>query len=201
MNSLVVYSFLLAFSCTERLFSTILVFMWLMCVCYSPLFLCYSRMHASNLLKAVLKPQAPSSREKSPVTVSEVPCGKIPSKKSARKTMVSTSAPVKMTCLCAPTKHAGSFRCRLHRSQTQWGGRPMPSSPPKTEEVEAVLGVSPEPRTSSVPEMILKPVVSLPAPPPNSLTRSPPRGASRLNRMAIASQSEATDVLKPLTNE
>ncbi|CAM6046567.1 unnamed protein product [Sphagnum compactum] len=158
-------------------------------------------MHASNLLKAVLKPQAPSSGEKSPVTASAVPCAKISSKKSAKKTMVSTSAPVKMTCLCAPTKHAGSFRCRLHRSQTQWGGRPMPSSPPKTEDVEVVLGVSPEPRTSSIPEMILKPVVSLPAPPPNSLTRSPPRGASRLNRMAIASQSEETDVLKPLTNE
>ncbi|CAM6045322.1 unnamed protein product [Sphagnum compactum] len=32
-------------------------------------------------------------------------------------------------CLCAPTNHAGSFRCRLHRSsEKSWGGRPLASS-------------------------------------------------------------------------
>ncbi|KAJ7232494.1 hypothetical protein O6H91_15G085900 [Diphasiastrum complanatum] len=30
--------------------------------------------------------------------------------------------PAKRTCLCSPTSHAGSFRCRLHRSsKAQWG--------------------------------------------------------------------------------
>lgn len=28
----------------------------------------------------------------------------------------STSLPAKFACLCAPTKHVGSFRCRLHRA-------------------------------------------------------------------------------------
>nr|ABK25772.1 unknown [Picea sitchensis] len=26
-------------------------------------------------------------------------------------------------CLCSPTNHAGSFRCRLHRSSYKWGRR------------------------------------------------------------------------------
>ncbi|KAH8937560.1 hypothetical protein BDL97_16G035100 [Sphagnum fallax] len=31
-------------------------------------------------------------------------------------------AATKIACVCAPTKHAGSFRCRLHRGgQFQWG--------------------------------------------------------------------------------
>lgn len=114
---------------------------------------------------------------------------------------MSTPVPVKMTCLCAPTKHAGSFRCRFHRSQTQWGGRPMPSSPPKTEDVEAVVSVVESRLSCLEPEVVLKPIVSLPAPPSKSLARSPPRGASRLNRMSIASQSAENEVLKPLANE
>ncbi|CAK9871513.1 unnamed protein product [Sphagnum jensenii] len=33
------------------------------------------------------------------------------------------------TCLCAPTMHAGSFRCRLHRSTEKgWAGRPIRAS-------------------------------------------------------------------------
>ncbi|KAH9549482.1 hypothetical protein CY35_10G022400 [Sphagnum magellanicum] len=112
--------------------------------------------------------------------------------------MGSSPTPVKMTCLCAPTKHAGSFRCRLHRSQTQWGGRPMPSSSPKTEGVKAVISVVESRLSCLEPEIVLKPIVSLPAPPSKSLARSPPTGASRLNRMSIASQSAEDEVLKPL---
>jgi len=26
-------------------------------------------------------------------------------------------------CLCSPTRHPGSFRCRHHRSDYVWGGR------------------------------------------------------------------------------
>jgi hypothetical protein len=76
----------------------------------------------------------------------------------------------------------------------------MPSSPPKTEDVEAVISVDESRLLYLEPEVALKPVVSLP-PPPKSLARSPPRGASRLNRMSIASQSAANEVLKPLANE
>ena len=28
-----------------------------------------------------------------------------------------------MRCLCSPTGHPGSFRCRLHRSEYVWVGR------------------------------------------------------------------------------
>lgn len=32
------------------------------------------------------------------------------------------------SCLCSPTTHEGSFRCRFHRSSSgYWGKRPMPS--------------------------------------------------------------------------
>ncbi|KAG6589902.1 hypothetical protein SDJN03_15325, partial [Cucurbita argyrosperma subsp. sororia] len=31
---------------------------------------------------------------------------------------------VKKRCLCSPTRHPGSFRCRLHRSEYVWVGRP-----------------------------------------------------------------------------
>jgi hypothetical protein len=129
------------------------------------------------------------------------PSAKVSETGFEKREMVSTPVPVKMTCLCAPTKHAGSFRCRFHRSQTQWGGRPMPSSPPKTEDVEAVVSVVESRLSCLEPEVVLKPIVSLPAPPSKSLARSPPRGASRLNRMSIASQSAENEVLKPLANE
>jgi len=162
-------------------------------------------MHASNLLKAVLKPQAPSSGEKS---TSVTPCAvtpstKISTKKAAKIGKVSTETPpVKMTCLCAPTKHAGSFRCRFHRSQTQLGANPVPSSsPPKTKDLEVVVSVTESRICSIMPEIILKPVVSLPAPPPNSMARSPRRGTSRLNRMVVASHCDETEVLNRIINE
>lgn len=41
-----------------------------------------------------------------------------------KSTSSSCTLPIKTTCLCAPTKHAGSFRCRLHRvTQKHWDGR------------------------------------------------------------------------------
>nr|ABK25587.1 unknown [Picea sitchensis] len=34
-------------------------------------------------------------------------------------------------CLCSPTTHEGSFRCRLHRSPSgYWGKKPMPTTTP-----------------------------------------------------------------------
>jgi hypothetical protein len=77
----------------------------------------------------------------------------------------------------------------------------MPSSPPKAEDVEAVISVV-ESRLSCLElDVVLKPIVFLPAPLPKSLARSPPRGASRLNRMSVASQSAENEALKPLANE
>ncbi|OUZ99927.1 hypothetical protein BVC80_9069g35 [Macleaya cordata] len=29
-------------------------------------------------------------------------------------------------CLCSPTQHPGSFRCRHHQSEYEWGGRKRP---------------------------------------------------------------------------
>lgn len=77
----------------------------------------------------------------------------------------------------------------------------MPSSPPKTEDVEAVVSVVESRLPCLEPETVPKPIVSLPAPPSKSLARSPPKGASRLNRMSVASQSATNEVLKPLANE
>ncbi|KAK8682878.1 hypothetical protein V6N13_038959 [Hibiscus sabdariffa] len=40
--------------------------------------------------------------------------------KVARETGGSTDS---MKCLCSPTKHPGSFRCRYHHVEYVWGGR------------------------------------------------------------------------------
>ncbi|GLJ08596.1 hypothetical protein SUGI_0092060 [Cryptomeria japonica] len=68
---------------------------------------------------------------------------------------VPISAPLPLTpnaknCLCSPTTHAGSFRCRLHRSlQKQWSmgsssnnGRLPSSSPPREAPPDTVDGAS-----------------------------------------------------------
>lgn len=58
------------------------------------------------------------------------------------------STPNAKNCLCSPTTHAGSFRCRLHRSlQKQWsiGSYRLPSPPP--EEVQV-------PSTETVPKPV-----------------------------------------------
>ncbi|GLJ13605.1 hypothetical protein SUGI_0216190 [Cryptomeria japonica] len=35
----------------------------------------------------------------------------------------------KQNCLCSPTTHEGSFRCRLHRSSSNhWGKNPLPAA-------------------------------------------------------------------------
>lgn len=60
------------------------------------------------------------------------------------------STPNAKNCLCSPTTHAGSFRCRLHRSlQKQWsiGSNRLPSPPP--EEVQV-----PSSSTVTVPKAV-----------------------------------------------
>lgn len=91
-------------------------------------------MHASNLLKAVLKPGLHTKESKPRGPRASSPDSGL----SLTVTKKSGPAPkpaVKMSCLCAPTSHAGSFRCRLHRGNAQsWGGRPVPagSTTPKS---------------------------------------------------------------------
>lgn len=94
-------------------------------------------MNASKLLKAVLRPRAlqnnvgrtptattdgPSSR-RSLSPDSRLPASTLSSKRS--------STPVKMTCMCSPTNHPGSFRCKYHRAQAarQAAVVALPSSP------------------------------------------------------------------------
>lgn len=96
-----------------------------------------------------------------------------------------------MSCLCAPTTHAGSFRCRLHRSSSL-SGRSMT--------IRLISGEDLEISTASLIENSLKtrgqtsqlkPVVSLPASPlriPKS--RSPVQRGSRLRNMVSRSDED-----------
>lgn len=94
-------------------------------------------MQASNLLKAVLKPQSfTSSSERKSLNISKARGTRPPLADSGlhlvvNKKIAPVPKPVKMSCICAPTNHAGSFRCRLHRgTQQSWGGKNLgPSSP------------------------------------------------------------------------
>lgn len=55
------------------------------------------------------------------------------------------STPNAKNCLCSPTTHAGSFRCRLHRSlQKQWsiGSNRLPSPPPEEVQVPSTVTVT-----------------------------------------------------------
>ncbi|CAH8362037.1 unnamed protein product [Eruca vesicaria subsp. sativa] len=47
--------------------------------------------------------------------------------------LLGSSNPLGKTCICAPTKHEGSFRCRLHRTSatSQGGAGTMPLNLPK----------------------------------------------------------------------
>lgn len=97
---------------------------------------------------------------------------------------------VKMSCLCAPTTHAGSFRCRLHRPQQSWGGRPMPCRPASEECLQAIEADTVS--ESSVPIAIpvdqsFQPMVPVATSLPSS-PRSPSRGLSRLQRMTSSDE-------------
>ncbi|KAJ7527262.1 hypothetical protein O6H91_16G045400 [Diphasiastrum complanatum] len=53
-----------------------------------------------------------------------------------------TAPATKATCLCAPTSHAGSFRCRLHRTSRKLSPTLQPSSQlpyPQSEEASSVI--------------------------------------------------------------
>lgn len=155
-------------------------------------------MQASGIFCGVLKPEERSSGKKifgasqARRIASPVPAAVTASKAAATGPK---AAPVRMSCLCAPTTHAGSFRCRLHRSQQSWGGRPMPAKSAEVDEFEF-----PTVSDSGAFQQGLKPVASLPSPPSQSFSRSPPKGASRLNHVVMSSPVEEADVSKTVTS-
>lgn len=110
-----------------------------------------------------------------------------------------------MPCLCAPTTHAGSFRCRLHRSNS-WGGRTIPKPRTSGSDLEVSTGSLIE---NSLLQEDRKPVLT---PPMASSTtssssssfsrspsaRSPPTGGSRL-RNVVCSSDEEDEAPLPIT--
>lgn len=175
-------------------------------------------MHASNLLKAVLKPrsitssssgqslnqkdsQSRGNRPSSPETSS--------ASLSVSKKSSSTPVPVKMSCLCAPTNHAGSFRCRLHRgTQQSWGGRPLaPAATPATKPTPAAAENGPSSVTpvatengntkriaQKLPTPRQAPMSFAPRQPPHMnyapVHRTSDARPSRLSRVSVANEVE-----------
>ncbi|XP_024377480.1 uncharacterized protein [Physcomitrium patens] len=90
-------------------------------------------MNASKLLKAVLRPRSLQTNVGRSPTVSDGPSSRRSLSPDSRlpKDLASkrSSSPVKMTCMCSPTNHPGSFRCRFHRAQKQRDVVALPSSP------------------------------------------------------------------------
>jgi len=113
-----------------------------------------------------------------------------------------------MPCLCAPTTHAGSFRCRLHRSNS-WGGRTIPKPRTSGSDLEVSTGSLVE---NSLLQEDRKPVLTPPmgsSSPPSSPSssssfsrspsaRSPPTGGSRL-RNVVCSSDEEDEAPLPIT--
>lgn len=166
------------------------------------------RMHASNLLKAVLKPRSINSSGGQSLNSKESSKSRGP-RAASPDSGLSLSVPkkggpppkpaVKMSCLCAPTNHAGSFRCRLHRgTQSSWGGRPVPAGGPGPKSVSSPKGSSTttdgENGTSKrvLPQLPRQPTAMAVAPAHQSSHTSRP---SRLSRCSAAS-----DVDGPVSN-
>lgn len=157
----------------------------------------FAEMHASKLLKGVLKPRTLNSTtandqaSNSTSNTSDASgAGTARGKRAFNpdNTISSTTltpkkiitVPERTACLCAPTKHAGSFRCRLHRvSQKHWGGRLLKLQQSSTTSCNASTSAS----TLQLPDGSARPKATMPhAPTPGSLSMSRP-GATRLSRL------------------
>jgi hypothetical protein len=184
-------------------------------------------MHASNLLKAVLKPRTLSTTAGKKQSLVNTPqndgsCTKgnlmsssdhssLPSAASviARQSSLrhsslrhsSSPPPVKMTCLCSPTSHPGSFRCRLHRTDKQSPGAASSSS---SEASTTSCITAPAADSSYQAAMMRAASTGMHNPAgshrPSPLAKSPPGRPSRLNRM-VATQSEEDSSVAPAINE
>ncbi|KAG0587420.1 hypothetical protein KC19_2G163100 [Ceratodon purpureus] len=102
-----------------------------------------------------------------------------------------------MSCMCAPTKHSGSFRCHLHRSQS-WNGRTTSYRSGEDLELSTASLIENSLNGNNVrkPKLIRKPVASSSHPPlaRSPSARSPPKGASRL-RNVVSSSDEEDEVI------
>lgn len=111
-----------------------------------------------------------------------------------------------MPCLCAPTTHAGSFRCRLHRSNS-WCGRSMPKLTSGSDLeistaslIENSLQQDRKPSSRKPANIPVAPPVA--ASPRSQLSRSPtarspPKGTSRLRNVVSSSDEEDEAPLPP----
>lgn len=146
----------------------------------------FAIMNASKLLKAVLRPRALQNNVGRSPTVSDGPSSRrslSPDSRLPSSTLASkrSSTPVKMTCMCSPTTHPGSFRCKYHRAQKQAAVVAIPSSPKK--------------KVSSRDSDILSEVNRcLPGMHP-STARSAPVRCSRLKNMTFGSGLEEEEAL------
>lgn len=90
-------------------------------------------MNASKLLKAVLRPRSIQTNSGRGPAVSDGPSPRRSLSPDSRLpkdfTSKRSSSPAKMTCMCSPTNHPGSFRCRFHRARKQSEVVALPTSP------------------------------------------------------------------------
>lgn len=157
-------------------------------------------MHASNLLKAVLKPRSMSAKSsknssslgdhgaKSKRSMSFDSCLTSAASITAKKLLSASSSTVKMTCMCSPTNHPGSFRCRLHRAQS---ATIVPSSPcnegysaESNKEVEHA-----EDDDSSILNEVNRTIPGW----SRSLSSRPQGRTSRLNQMTLGRETKELD--------
>lgn len=104
---------------------------------------------------------------------------------------------MRMACLCAPTTHAGSFRCRLHRANS-WGGRAGPVRHGQDLEVSTASLIEDSLQKEQQKQDVKKAAASAsaPLPPRSPCARSPPQGCSRL-RNVVSSSDDEDEAIKP----
>lgn len=154
-------------------------------------------MHAQNLLKAVLKPRSLSASSSKRSSVNggsgreraSSPDGRLPSASVApRKSVSASSSPVKMTCMCSPTNHPGSFRCRFHREQQK--------------RAAAVVALPTSPRAGSKESTNIFNEVNRTLPGrPHHQSKSPQGRTSRLSRMSLGTDSEEEEAMTLFSDE
>jgi len=143
-------------------------------------------MNASKLLKAVLRPRSlQTNAGRSPTATTDGPSSRrslSPDSRLPTSTLASkrSSTPVKMTCMCSPTNHPGSFRCRFHRAQKQAVVVALPSSPRR--------------KVSSRDSDILSEVNRCLPGLHQSTSRSAPVRCSRLRNMTLGSGHEEEEL-------
>lgn len=149
-------------------------------------------MNASKLLKAVLRPRslqtnlgrAPTTTEGPSSRRSLSPDSRLPTSTLGSKR---SSTPVKMTCMCSPTNHPGSFRCRFHRAQKQ--------------AAVVAISISPKKKVPTRDSDILSEVNRCLPGLHQSTSRATPVRCSRLRNMTFGSGHEEEELLQASFDE